>query len=116
MLSVKVKSHFDEEQIVKGEESKMIQVILSVILIISLVSSVLVVIKKRKKDGITGIRSALTSICFLLIGVTALFAYWFDFMGLLSWFILFILLILGAYFTIYMPVSDDESYINGSIS
>lgn len=86
----------------------MIQVILSVILIISLVSSVLVLIKKRKKAGITGIKSALTSICFFLIGGTALFAFWFDSMGLLSWFILFILLTLGAYFTKNMPVSDDE--------
>jgi len=108
-VPVSAKSHFVEEQIVKGEESKMIHVILSVILIFSLVSSVLVVIKKRKKAGVTGIRNALTSICFLLIGVTALFAYWFDFMGLLSWFILFVLLILGAYFTKFMPVSDDES-------
>jgi len=39
----------------------MIQVILSVILIISLVSSVLVLIKKRKKAGITGIKSAFVS-------------------------------------------------------
>src|SRR5699024_2638636 len=100
---------FVEEQSVQGEESKMIQVILSVILIISLVSSVLVVIKKRKQDGIIGIRSALTPSCLLLIGITALYASWFDFIRLLSWFIFFILLILVAYFTKYMPVSDDES-------
>lgn len=87
----------------------MIQVILSVILIFSLVLSGLIVIKKRKKAGITGIKNALTSICFFFVGVTTLFAYWFDFMGLLSWFILVVLLILGAHFTKYMPASDDES-------
>ncbi|PIC96385.1 hypothetical protein CSV69_07450 [Sporosarcina sp. P26b] len=87
----------------------MIHIILSIILIIALITSVFVVIKKRKKAGVTGIKTALTSICFLLIGVVALFAYWFNFMGLASWFISIILLFLAAYFTRYMAVSDDKS-------
>jgi len=91
-----------------GEVIKaMIPIILSVILLIALVFSMSIVIRKRKKAGITGIRSALTSICFFLIAVTNLSAYWFNFMGLLNWSITVILLIVGAYFTKYMPVSDS---------
>lgn len=87
----------------------MIQIILSVMLIFSLVLSGLIVNKKRKKAGITGIKNALTSICFFFVSVTTLFAYWFDFIGLLSWFISVVLLILGAYFTKYMPAPENES-------
>ncbi|MEQ6356888.1 hypothetical protein ABNX05_19855 [Lysinibacillus sp. M3] len=84
----------------------MLQIILSIILIITLIFSISVVIQKRKKASITGIKSILTSICLYLIAVTNLLAYWFDFMGLLNWSITVILLILGAYFTKYMPVPD----------
>ncbi len=63
-------------------------------------------VQKRKKAGITGIKSALTPSCFYLIGITNLLAYWFNFMGLLNWSITVVLLILGAYFTKYMPISE----------
>ncbi|MDQ0216672.1 CHASE2 domain-containing sensor protein [Oikeobacillus pervagus] len=84
----------------------MIPIILSIILIIALVFSISTVVRKRKKAGITGIKSALTSICFYLIAVTNLLAYWFDFMGLMSWSITVILLILGSFFTKYMSMSE----------
>jgi len=87
----------------------MIPGILSVILIIALVFSISVVIIKRKRTGITGLKSALTSICLYLMAVTNLLAYWFNFLGLLSWSITIILLIFGAYFTKYIPVSDDRN-------
>lgn len=64
-----------------------------------------VAIRKRKKSGVSGIKSALTSICFFLIALTNILAYWFDLLGLFSWTISVILLILAAYFTKYMPVS-----------
>ena len=85
----------------------MLQIILSIILIITLILSIIVVVKKRKKADITGIKSALTSICFFLIAIINLLAYWFNFMGLFVWFINFILLILGAYFTKYMRISES---------
>ena len=75
----------------------MLQIILSIILIITLILSIIVVVKKRKKAGTTGIKSALTSICFFLIAIINLLAYWFN----------FILLILGAYFTKYMRISES---------
>ena len=85
----------------------MLQIILSIILIITLIFSIIVVVRKRKKADITGIKSALTSICFFLIAIINLLAYWFNFMGLFVWFINFILLILGAYFTKYMRISES---------
>src|SRR5699024_7171285 len=88
---------------------KIYHVILSIILIVLYIFSISVVIKKRKKAGVTGIKSALSSICLYLLAVTNLFAYWFNFLGLLSWSITIILLILGAYFTKYIPVSEDEN-------
>lgn len=84
----------------------MIPIILSIILIIALVFSIIVVVQKRKKAGITGIKSALTSICFYLIAIINLLAYWFDFMGILNWSITVILLILGSFFTKYIPMSE----------
>jgi hypothetical protein len=84
----------------------MLPISLSIILILALIFSITLVVQKRKKAGITGIKTALTPICFYLIGITNLLAYWFDFMGLLNWSITVILLILGAYFTKYMPISE----------
>lgn len=80
-------------------------IILSLMLIIALVFSIYVGVKKRKRAGISGIKSALTSICFYLIAITNLLSYWFNFMGLLNWTITVVLLILGAYFTKYISIN-----------
>ncbi len=76
--------------------------VLSIILIISLITSVIVLIRKRKKAGVTGMKSTLTSICFYLIAVTNLAAYWFGFLGIFNWILTIILLFAGAYFTKYL--------------
>ena len=79
----------------------LIPIILSILLIGSLIFSSFFVVQKRKQAGVTGMKSALSSICFFLIAITSLLAYWLNFMGILSWAIILILLILGAYFTKY---------------
>ncbi|HIS28628.1 MAG TPA: hypothetical protein IAA78_04135 [Candidatus Avamphibacillus intestinigallinarum] len=83
--------------------------ILSVILILVLMVSVSVFVKRRKKAGVTGIKSALTSICLYLMAIINLFAYWFDFSGVVTWTITTVLIILGVYFTKYLPVSRSKS-------
>ncbi|MEI3613376.1 hypothetical protein [Pseudogracilibacillus sp. SO30301A] len=83
--------------------------ILYIILAIIFIIAIPVVIRRRKKSNVTGIKSALTSICFFLIALTNLLAYWFELLGLFSWIISVILLILAAYFTKYMPVSENSS-------
>lgn len=84
----------------------MMPVILSVVLVIALILSIVTVIIRRKRAGITGIKSILSSICLYLIAIINLFAYWYDFLGLLSWSLTITLLILGAYFTKYIPVAE----------
>jgi len=81
-------------------------IILSTIVIIGLIFSISFIVQKRKKADITGIKSALTSICFFLIAVTNLLAYWFDFMGIIHFLITVMLLILAAYFTKYLRISE----------
>lgn len=82
----------------------MIPIILSIFLMVTLVFSIAVVVQRRKKHGIKGVKSALTPICFFLIALINLAAYWFDFLGLINWSLTVILLILAAYFTRYMKV------------
>lgn len=84
----------------------MVPIILTVILLVAIIFSISILIRKRKKAGVTGIKTILTPICMYLIAVTNLLAYWFGFMGVLSWSITIILLILGAYFTKNMPITD----------
>jgi len=86
----------------------LLQNILAVLLIIALMFSMFVTIKKRQNARIIGIKSALTSICFYLIAITNLLAYWFDFLGLINWSITVVLLIIGAYFTKYMVISQEN--------
>ncbi|MEI5908606.1 hypothetical protein WAK64_16280 [Bacillus spongiae] len=87
----------------------MIPIILSTILVvITLIFSIVFVVQKRKKAGITGIKSALSAICFLLVTVINLLAYWFDYRELLTWSFTAFLFILGAYFTKYIPVTQSK--------
>jgi hypothetical protein len=46
--------------------------------------------------------------CLYAMAVINLFAYWFNFLGVISWSITIILLLLGAYFTKYIPVSEGS--------
>ncbi|WP_235251825.1 hypothetical protein [Niallia circulans] len=98
----------------------LVETILSLILITVLVSSLIIVIKKRKNTGITGIKSALTHICFFLISIFSLLAYWLKYTGLTVWLINVFLLIMAAFFTKYMPkgkngtgVFKDNDLIRG---
>lgn len=63
------------------------------------------VYKKRKNAGLTGVKSALTSICCFLIAILNLLAYWLNFVGIVTWLTSMILLLVGAYCTKYIPIS-----------
>jgi Ca2+/Na+ antiporter len=78
-----------------------VKMFLTSILIVALIISVVTVIRKRRKQGISGIKTALTSICFYLIVIINLLALWFD-LGLWSWANTVVLLLLAAYFTKYL--------------
>ncbi|WOA59688.1 hypothetical protein [Bacillus mycoides] len=83
----------------------MLQAMLPFALILFLVVSMYITYQKRKKSGIKGLKSALTSICCFLIAILNLFAYWFRFGGIFTWLVSIVLLLVGAYFTKYIPIS-----------
>lgn len=87
----------------------MVTQILSIILIFALIISISYVVHKRKKAGITGVKSALTPVFLYLMAITNLLALWFNLPGLLTWTISVAFLLLGAYFTKYLPVPKSES-------
>ncbi|WP_306009217.1 MULTISPECIES: hypothetical protein [Bacillus] len=80
----------------------MIPILLTIILVISLPFSISILRKKRKKAGVTGLKSALTSICFFLIAIVNLISYWMGWLGIFNWLMTLILLLAGAYFTKYL--------------
>ncbi|WP_102029043.1 hypothetical protein [Salirhabdus sp. Marseille-P4669] len=82
-----------------------IPIILTIILLVAFLISIMALITKRKKARITGFKSALTPICFYLIVITNVLAYWFGWLGIISWLMTIILLILAAYFTKYLLVA-----------
>ncbi|SDL87858.1 hypothetical protein [Sediminibacillus halophilus] len=85
----------------------MLPIFLTILTVVALVFSISINIKKRRKAKVTGIKTALTSICFYLIAVIQLLGYWLDFLGTISWTMTLLLLIAGAYFTKYLPVKED---------
>ncbi|WP_438272967.1 hypothetical protein [Virgibacillus dokdonensis] len=69
-----------------------------------LIIAIYVTIQKRKRAGVKGIKSALTPICFFCISIVNIIAYFFEFLGLVSFGITVALFILGAYFTKYLKI------------
>lgn len=82
--------------------------ILYIILLAAIFIAIPIAIRRRKKAGVTGIKSALTSICLFLLAITNMLAYWFDFMGLFSWTVSVALLIAAGYFTKYIPIPQSR--------
>ncbi|MGD6857892.1 hypothetical protein [Bacillus infantis] len=80
----------------------MIPILLTIILVIGLPISISILMKKRKEAGVTGFKSALTSICFFLIAIVNLISYWMGWLGIFNWMMTLILLLAGAYFTKYL--------------
>ncbi len=89
----------------RQEGLPLLQAMLPIVLIFFLVASMYIIYQKRKKAGIKGLKSALTSICFFLIAILNLFAYWLHFGGVFTWLFSIVLLLVGAYFTKYIPTS-----------
>ncbi|WP_406945880.1 hypothetical protein ACJA3J_07340 [Halobacillus sp. SY10] len=85
------------------------KILLSSLLLLGLFVSVAVFVHKRKKAGVKGWKTALTSICFYAIAVLNLVAYWLDGLGIISWVLTIFLLMLGAYYTRYMPAASQSS-------
>ncbi len=83
----------------------LLKVMLPIVLILFVAVSMYITYEKRKKAGVKGLKSALTSICFFTLAILNLLAYWFNFGGIFIWFISIVLLLVGAYCTKYIPIS-----------
>ncbi|MFG6118729.1 hypothetical protein [Thalassobacillus sp. B23F22_16] len=83
------------------------EILFTIITATALMVSTILVLRKRKQLGITGIKSMLTPISFFLIAIINVFAYWFVFLRVWSWLLAIGLLMAGAYFTKYMPVTSN---------
>lgn len=83
----------------------MLKILLTIVLIIFLAISMYIAYQKRKKADIKGLKSALTSICFFALAIFNLFAYWFHLDGIFTVLFSIVLLLVGAYFTKYIPIS-----------
>ncbi|MBM7553464.1 hypothetical protein [Thalassobacillus pellis] len=85
----------------------MSQYILSLSFFIIFLISFSYFLVKRKKAGITGIKSAIPSICFFLIALINFAANTMDLLGSISWFLTITLIIVGASFTKYLPIDTS---------
>ncbi|SDJ76938.1 hypothetical protein [Sediminibacillus albus] len=85
------------------------QLILMVItFIISIAVSIFIVYKKSKGYQNIGIKSYLTPVCFYLMAVINMAAILFELLGIISWLITMILLLMAGYFTKYLPTAGDR--------
>ncbi|MYL70407.1 hypothetical protein GLW00_06090 [Halobacillus litoralis] len=87
----------------------MVKILISSFMLLSLFASITFLVHKRRKTGVKGWKTALTSICFYAIALINLAAYWWDGLGILSWMITLSLLMLGAYFTRYMALPSEPA-------
>jgi preprotein translocase subunit SecG len=87
----------------------MIPILLTIILVIVLPVSISILIKRRKDAGVTGFKSALTSICFFLIAFVNLISYWMGWLGMFNWMMTIILLLAGAYYSKYLLPAGTEN-------
>ncbi|MBD8014477.1 MULTISPECIES: hypothetical protein [Planococcus] len=82
--------------------------IFTLLILIAFGFSIKKIITKRKAASITGWKSLGTSLCFFLIAAINLLAYWFDLIGIISLSLTILLLIIGAYFTRYLPANYEN--------
>ncbi|WP_377890532.1 hypothetical protein [Alkalihalobacillus sp. R86527] len=87
----------------------MLSTVMAIVLMVFLVVSIIMVIKKRRKAGQTGLKSALTPICFFAIAIINLFGFLFHSLGVVIWSLNVVFLIMGAYFTKYSLVAEEHN-------
>ncbi|OLS34017.1 hypothetical protein BTR22_19585 [Alkalihalophilus pseudofirmus] len=70
--------------------------------------SVFYIRKKRREHEITGWKSLVTSICFISIALISAGANLFGMLGMISWGLIIALLLVGAYYTKYLPIPQEK--------
>ncbi|TCP23812.1 hypothetical protein EV207_12835 [Scopulibacillus darangshiensis] len=86
----------------------MLSIIATILLVLSISYVFYKAVRKHRTEGSIGdIRSYLSSICLFLIAIVNLWAQSFDLLGILSWGITIILLMIGSYCTKYIRKAEN---------
>ncbi|WP_226659109.1 hypothetical protein [Pseudalkalibacillus hwajinpoensis] len=87
----------------------MIEIVLTIVFVIVFLIGIYVQIKRRKRAGLTGMKSAISPICFMISAALNPVGYWFGFIGLYSLLGSMLFLLLGAYFLKEMQTADEKA-------
>ncbi|WLR58898.1 hypothetical protein [Guptibacillus hwajinpoensis] len=88
----------------------MIEVIVTIIFSIVFLIGIYIQVTRRKRVGLTGFKSAISPICFLISAALNPLGYWFGFLGLYSLLGSMLFLLIGAYFLkeMQMPKAHER--------
>lgn len=93
----------------------MITTLLWVALIVSIVITIFRAIRRKRKYGkVGGFKSYLTSISLYAVAVVNLIAAHMESLGIVSWVLTLIFILLGAYFTRFIPVEEKSPFVKDS--
>ncbi|MED4285099.1 hypothetical protein P4679_24575 [Priestia megaterium] len=86
---------------------------MNVLLFILIVASIALffrklVIERKRNNGVIPVKTILTSTCMLLFSINCFLSIVLQYIGVMSWAINLVLLLLAAYFTKYLPESKKK--------
>ncbi|QHA90938.1 hypothetical protein [Bacillus sp. N1-1] len=84
----------------------MLEIILTIVFAIVFIIGIYVQVTRRKRAGLTGVKSAISPICFMISAALNPLGYWFGFLGLTSLLGSMLFLFLGAYYVKEMQVEE----------
>ncbi|MCA0992079.1 hypothetical protein [Pseudalkalibacillus hwajinpoensis] len=76
----------------------MLEIILTMVFAVVFIIGIYVQVTRRKRAGLTGVKSAIAPICFMMSAALNPLGYWFGFLGLISLLGSMLFLFLGAYY------------------
>lgn len=87
----------------------MLEIVLTIVFAIVFLIGIHVQVTRRKRAGLTGVKSAISPICFMISAALNPLGYWFGFLGLTSLLGAMLFLFLGAYFLKEMQAKEEVS-------
>ncbi|MGB7998547.1 MAG: hypothetical protein WCF60_00385 [Anaerobacillus sp.] len=86
----------------------MLEIIVTIVFLVVFLIGIYLQISRRKRAGMTGFKSAISPICFMMSAALNPLGYWFGFIGVYSLLGSMLFLLLGAYFVKYMHVPRER--------
>lgn len=85
----------------------MLSFIMSIVFVLSLLGSMTLAVKRRRKAGQSGFKSAVTPLSFYAIAIINFIGFGLNSFGIVAWSSTIVLLIVAAYFMRYSVVSKS---------